>query len=210
MPAALTLLGCRGCGSFIAEAALRLADIPYSYEETDYDAPGPQRARLFALNPLGQVPTLVMPDGAVMTESAAIVMMVADRAPQAGLVPPPGAAERNAFLRWFVFMVAALYPTWTYGDNPRKWMPEAAHPEELRTSTDRHRQTLWRFVEKSISPAPWFLGARFSAIDLYTGAMTQWRPKRDWFSAECPKIAGVAAEAERLPPLADLFRQHFA
>ena len=49
------LLGCRGCGSFLAEAAFRLADIPYEYEEVDYNEPGPARDRLFALNPLPQL-----------------------------------------------------------------------------------------------------------------------------------------------------------
>ena len=209
MSEVLTLLGCRGCGSFIVEAALRVADNPYAYEETDYDTPGPQRARLFELNPLGQVPTLVMPDGGVMTESAAILIMIDARAPQASLVPRAGAAERNAFLRWFIFMVAAVYPTWTYGDNPKKWLPEAARPEELRASSDRHRETLWRFVEKSIEPAPWFLGARFSALDIYVGGMTHWRPGKTWFAAECPKLFGIAAEVEKLPALSSLFRDHF-
>jgi glutathione S-transferase len=89
------LLGCRGCGSLIVEAALRLAAIPYDYEEINYEQPGPQRDRLLALNPLGQVPTLVLPDGSIMTESAAIIMMIDDVAPDAGLVPPKGTEERN-------------------------------------------------------------------------------------------------------------------
>jgi GST-like protein len=46
------LLG-RGCGSFIVEAAFRLAEGSYEYEEVDYDEPGPARERLFALNPVG-------------------------------------------------------------------------------------------------------------------------------------------------------------
>jgi GST-like protein len=206
----LTLLGCRGCGSFIVEAALRIAEIPYDYEETDYDAPGPQRARLFRLNPLGQVPTLVFADGSVMTESAAIILMIDDEVPEAGLAPPAGAAERNAFLRWLMFMAAALYPTWTYGDKPGKWLPNAADPDELRQATDRHRQALWRQVEAAIAPNPWFLGERFSALDLYVGAMTHWRPGEDWFRVDCPKLAAIAAETEKLPILAPLFREHFS
>ena len=122
------LLGCRGCGSFIVEAAFRIAGIPYDREEVDYDEPGPARDRLFSLNPLGQVPTLIMPDGSIMTESAAIVFMIDDKVPEAGLVPPAGSAERNSFLRWLVFIVAAIYPTHTYGDDPKKWLPGVADP----------------------------------------------------------------------------------
>ena len=60
------MIGCRGCGSAIAEAALVLAGVPFDREEVDYNQKGPARDRLFALNPLGQVPTVVLPDGTVM------------------------------------------------------------------------------------------------------------------------------------------------
>jgi len=53
------------------------------------------------------------------------------------------------------------------------------------------------------------LGARFSALDLYIAVMTHWRPGHDWFRAECPKLVSVAEQAERLPALAPLFREHF-
>ena len=203
------LLGCRGCGSFIVEAAFRVAGIAYQYEEVDYEQPGPARDRLISLNPLGQVPTLIMPDGSVMTESAAILLLVNDLAPQAGLVPPPGAPERARFLRWLVFLVAAIYPTFTYGDDPKKWLPDPADAATLRSATDRHRQKLWRQIEAEITPDPWFLGTRFSALDLYVGAMVHWRPRQAWFAEECPKLAAIAVETERLPALTPLFRQHF-
>ena len=203
------LLGCRGCGNFIVEAAFRLAGIAYHYDEGDYEEPGPDRDRLLELNPLGQVPTLIMPDGGIMTESAAIVLLLGDMAPEAGLVPPPGAPERARFLRWLVFLVAAIYPTFTYGDDPKRWLPDPEGAAMLRTATDRHRERLWRQVEAEIAPEPWFLGTRFSALDLYVGAMVHWRPRRPWFEAECSKLTAIAAEAERLPGLGPLFRRHF-
>ena len=209
MPAGYRLLGCRGCGSFIVEAAFRLADIPYDFEEVDYDSPGPARDRLFALNPLGQVPTLVLPDGSVMTESAAIMLMVDDMAPDAGLVPAPGSSERNPFLRWLVFLVAAVYPTFTYGDNAEKWLPDSADASALREATDRRRERLWREVETAIDPHPWFLGSRFSALDIYVGAMVHWRPRKDWFARECPKLSSVAAETKQIPALVPLFADQF-
>jgi GST-like protein len=203
------LLGCRGCGSFIVEAAFRVAGMAYDYEEIDYEQPGPGRDRLLSLNPLGQVPTLIMPDGSIMTESAAILLLVNDIAPEAGLVPPPGAPERARFLRWLVFFVAAIYPTFTYGDDPNRWLPDPEGAAMLRSATDRHRQKLWRQIEAEIAPDPWFLGTRFSALDLYVGAMVHWRPRQAWFAEECPKLAAVAAETERLPALAPLFGRHF-
>jgi GST-like protein len=209
MREAYRLLGCRGCGSVMVQAALLLAGLPYEYEEVDYNQPGPARDRLLALNPLGQVPTLILPDGSVMTESAAIVLMINDRRPEAGLAPPADAPERAPFLRWLVFLVSAIYPTFTYGDDPTKWLPDSQDANALREATGRHRERLWRQVEGAIDPRPWFLGERFSALDIYIGAMVHWRPRKEWFARECPKLSGIASAAQGLPALAPLFSAQF-
>src|SRR5258706_14930684 len=120
----LLLLGCKGCGNAIVESALALASLPYEYEEVDYSAGSPTRARLLEVNPLGQVPALVLPDGEVMTESLAMLHYVSDAAPKAGLIPAQGDARGYAFYRWAVVFVAAVYPTFTYGDQPAKWVED--------------------------------------------------------------------------------------
>jgi GST-like protein len=79
------LIGSEGCGSVIIELAMLKAGAEFELEEIPYLEPGPDRDRLLELNPLGQVPTLIMPDGDVMTESAAIILHLADAFPDAQL-----------------------------------------------------------------------------------------------------------------------------
>ena len=202
------LLGCKGCGNAVVESAFALAGIPFDYEEVDYSDDSPTRARLLGVNPLGQVPTLVLPDGTVMTESLAMIHYANDLAPQAGLIPPPGDPLRPVFYRWAVFLVAAVYPTFTYGDDPKKWVPEESGAKALRKSTDAHRQKLWGELE-SIAGAPWFLGERRTALDLYIACMTRWRPGRKWFKANTPRIAAIARRATMLPELAGTMERNF-
>jgi GST-like protein len=203
------LLGCAGCGSAIVEFAFALAGLPLDVEDVDYSPGSPTRERLLAVNPLGQVPALVLPGGQVLTESLAILHHVDDLAPAAGLFPAPGDAGRDSFHRWIAFLVAAVYPTFTYGDDPRKWVDDEGCARRLRESTDRHREALWRQVEAAAS-APWFLGARPSAIDLYLLAMTHWRPGRPWFEANAPRLAAIADRTGALKPLAPIRKRHFA
>ena len=83
----IKLYGAPGWGSAMSEVMLTLADIPYEFINVDgFDAPGPQRELLQRLNPLCQVPTLALENGAIMTETAAIALMVLDRCPD--LAPP--------------------------------------------------------------------------------------------------------------------------
>jgi GST-like protein len=187
------------------EAALILANVPYDREEVDYTKDTPARDRLLALNPLGQVPTLVLPDGAVMTETAAIVLYLDEQHPAAQLLPREGAARREA-LRWLIFLIAAVYPTFTYGDEPEKWIGDAG--PRLRDATHAHRQKLWTQLE-GVSGAPWFLGQTRSMLDVYVSVMTHWRPNRPWFAEHTPKLHAIATAIDQLPELAPLWAREF-
>ncbi len=207
-PSRPVLLGCKGCGNAIVELAFALAGLPLDLEEVDYGADSATRDRLLSVNPLGQVPALVLPDGRVLTESLALVHYVQDRAPRVGLIPPPAHPSREAFYRWASFVVAAIYPTFTYGDDPGKWVADEAGARQLRESTDRHRERLSAQMEEAAG-STWFLGETFSAIDLYLVAMTRWRPGRKWFGANAPKLVAIADRAAALPELAPVVARQF-
>jgi GST-like protein len=205
MTDAWRVLGTKGCGSAIVEAALVLAKIPYDREEVNYTTQD-GHAKLAELNALAQVPTVILPDGTVMTESAAIILYVDGLHPELGLVPGVREPLRRDALRWLMFLVAAVYPTFTYGDDPKKWVGDAG--PQLRASTDEHRQSLWRLVEGAVR-APWFLGERPTALDLYVTVMTQWRPGRPWFAEHCPRLHVIASAVDADPRLAALWAANF-
>jgi GST-like protein len=202
------LLGCQGCGNAIVECAFALARIDFDYEEVDYSNDSPTRPRLLKFNPLAQVPTLVLPDGTIITESLAMIHWADDQAPQARLIPPVGDSLRPVFYRWAVFLVAAVYPTFTYGDDPKKWVADETGSKMLRESTDAHRQKMWRDLE-SIALAPWFLGETRTALDLYVACMTRWRPGRKWFESNAPKLVSIAERASALEELASVMKKSF-
>ena len=195
------LYATNGCGSMIVEVAFGMAKVPLEIVDVPWEDTGWKSKALKKLNPLGRVPTLILPDGKVMTESAAILLHLADTVPGFELVPPAGHALRPAFLRWQIFLVSAVYPTFTYGDVTERWVGEP-HKEGagklLRESTHSHRKTLWKYVEKEID-GPWFLGGTFCALDVYMWAMTMWRPGRDWFKAECAKLHKIGASLDDHP-----------
>ncbi len=203
------LFGRAGWGSVLAESQLAWYGLPYRFHEVDdLFTSEAARAKLARVNPLSQVPTLVLPDGQVMTESAAITLHLADVTGESSLVPPLGDPTRPKFLRWMVFMVANLYPTFTYADDPARFVTGAAAQAAFRKSVDAYAISLWRMVEGEIA-GPWFLGDRFSMMDIYIGVMTRWRPRRDWFAEYSPRLAALAQAVDAQPKLASVWARNF-
>jgi GST-like protein len=200
------VFGHRGWGNVIAEAAMTVAGVPFERVAVDPRAPGPALDRLRAANPASEIPTVLLPDGSILTESAAIVQYLAEVAPDAGLAPPAGDRDRPAFLRWLMFFVAAIYPTFTYGDVPTRYVSNDG--DQLRRTTDERRHALWRQLEGE-AKAPWFLGDRRSALDLYVAVMTRWRPRRAWFAEHCPRLHAIAERCDREPRLAEVWAANF-
>jgi len=207
--ACYTLFAVPGTGSAIVEALLTLVEAPFSLNEMPYGKLGPGSGPLQELNPLGQVPTLLLPDSSVMTESAAITLHIAEQFPTARLAPEPGDPARSRFLRWLVFLGSPLYATFTYGDEPERWAAGGDTATTLRQTTDSHRESLWRYLEGQLSPAPWFLGKEFSALDIFICTMTRWRPRRAWFKEYCPKLHAVARAADEDARLKAVWMRNF-
>jgi GST-like protein len=203
------LFGRPGWGSALTELQLGWYGLPYRLEEVgDLFASEEARQRLAKLNPVAQLPTLVLPDGTVMTESAAITLHLADATGSRELVPPAGDPTRPRFLRWLVFLVANIYPTFTYADDPTRFVTGDAAQAAFRESVDAYGKRLWGMVENEVT-GPWFLGESISALDIYVAVMTRWRPRRPWFAAHSPRLSTIALAAESQPRLAEVWARNF-
>jgi len=199
-----------GWGSALVEAQLDWYGLEYTRREVgDLFQSAEARAALAQVNPVAQVPTLVLPDGPVMTESAAITLYLADFTGRDDLVPAPREDCRPAFLRWLVFLVANVYPTFTYADDPARFVRLEPARGTFREAVDEYARRLWQMVE-SAAGEPWFLGSPFSAIDIYLAVMTHWRPGRDWFRDHAPRLHAIAAALDREPRLQAAWQRNFA
>ncbi|WP_343527572.1 glutathione S-transferase [Sphingomonas sp.] len=194
----MQLYGMPGWGSAIVEVMLALVGEPYDFVDVEgFDRPGEAQDRLAAVNPLRQVPTLVLDDGEVLTETAAIALWLADR--HAGLAPRPGTIEHRRFLRLLIWIVANVYPSFTYGDYPARWAPSA--PDELVAATGAYRERLYRWLEDQVV-GPYLLGEQPCALDCYMAVMIDWRPGCEWFARNAPRLLVAARLMRRDPKLA--------
>ncbi len=194
----IKVYGVPGWGSAISEVMLTLADIPYQFINVDgFDKPGETRELLEKLNPLCQVPTLELENGDIMTETAAIALMILDRCPS--LAPALGTPERQQFQRLLIWLVANVYPTFTYADYPERWAPDA--PEQLQHNCREYRKSLYLWLDNHLQAAPWALGEEISLIDCYLVVMRTWGPRPEWFAANTPRIVAIADRVSEMAKL---------
>ena len=116
----LTLYGTKNSGAAAIEAALARAGLAYTAVDAARWNPGPGLDELLRVNPLGQIPTLVLADGTVLTESAAILIHLGLTCPP-GLLLPADASARARAVRGLVFIAANCYAAVGVVDYPERW-----------------------------------------------------------------------------------------
>jgi GST-like protein len=201
------LHGSLSTGSTIVELMLEYVSAPYEVHDYDYEEVVAGKTEVSRLNPLTELPVLRLPSGEIMTETAAIALHLED-AFGPSLLPKPNSPLRPRALRWLAFFVSAVYPTFTYGDNPSDWIENREGRKELRKTTDEQRMILWKLVEKEAADGKWFLGSEFSVLDLYIGVMSYWRPRPEWFQQNAPKLHRIAENAQAIPRLRAIWLRH--
>jgi len=205
MASEFVLYGQKGAGSVAVEAALTLIGAPLRVVEVE------PRARLGEdWNPVGQVPALVLQDGELMTESAAILIWLADAHPSARLSPPVDDARRPAFLRWMSFVSSAIYCHYWLRDDPSRGVTDPDAQAELKTRMMERIVACWGVMEAGIAPPdPWLLGADISVLDIYVAVVSRWTSRRKLHEEVAPRIGQVARRVESHPQLAELMARRF-
>ncbi|HUK07408.1 MAG TPA: glutathione S-transferase family protein [Stellaceae bacterium] len=204
-----TVYGSPGSGSVPVEAALTLIGAPYEVIGETVLRDVSRNPGVFKVNPLGQVPALVLPGGEVMTESAAILIWLADHYPTAGLAPRPSDERRSAFLRWMAYVSSAIYGlAWVRGD-PMRLVSDKGQVEVVLERIANRRADCWRWMDAQVRPGRFLLGDELGVLDLYVATVSRWSPHRNRFYREAPGMAEVVRHVDADPRLAKFWEARF-
>ena len=105
----MKLYGYRNGRTLRALWALEEAAVAYDFVEVDIVRGEGRSPWYLQIHPEGKVPVLV-DEGAVISESAAICLHLADKYPAARLLPAPGTAARSQCYKWISFVLTELEP----------------------------------------------------------------------------------------------------
>lgn len=201
--------GASGSGSVPIEAVLSLLGLPYRVEEcAPWEGEG-EANKLASINPLLQVPVLALPTGEMITESAAILIWLADAYPDARLAPAPTDAARPAFLRWMTFVSSAIYALYWISDNPSRLIDRVEHHATVNAYIFDRIARCWELMGAQVRPAPFILGAELSVLDLYVATASRWSPGRRRFYEVAPGLAEAVRRVDADLRLAAIWAERF-
>jgi glutathione S-transferase len=168
----MKLYGSKNSRSLRCVWALEEAGVAYEYVRVNM-MKGEGHAPAFkAINPAGKIPVLV--DGEMtLTESAAIVMYVADGFPSAGLMPS-SPAERADVFRWIFFVATEVEPhLWAIAQH-RFALPEQMRVPAVEPTCVWQLKRALRVIEKTLTTRPFIAGEAFSAADILATHCMTW------------------------------------
>jgi glutathione S-transferase len=169
----MRLYGYRNGRTLRAQWTLEEAGTPYEYVEVDMMRGEGREPSFLQLNPSGKVPVLV-DDGMVITESAAICMHIAEKYPRSGLLPPTGTPERTDTYRWISFVLTELdAPLWTMAKHRFGLPKDRRVPEVIETAA-------WEFgvaakvLETGLAQRSFLVGNSLTVADILAGHTLLW------------------------------------
>ncbi len=204
-----TLYWAPGTAAFAPQAVLEEAGAPYALEPVDLRADAHRTAAYLALNPNGAIPVLCY-DDCVLFETAAIVLALVDRHPEAGLAPAAGDPERAIFYKWLAFMSNTLQPAYKRSYYPERFSTDPADAGRIREKADADIDGHWDVLEEALiaGGGPFLLGSRYSAADIYLYMLATWYRPTATLYARCPAVAECVAAVRERPAIARIRASH--
>ena len=121
----------------------------------------------WAINPKRSVPALRLDDGAVLTEGAAIVQYIADRAPEWGLVPKAGTMERYRVQEWLNYVGTEMHRGFTP-------LFSADIAPEWKAKTLAALAQKFDFLSERLAGRVYLMGDGFTVADAYLFVILRW------------------------------------
>lgn len=184
---------------------LRELDVPFERVEVDLRAGAHRGEGYLAMNPMGRVPTLVF-DGQILTESLAICTFLADRFPEAGLLPSAGTLERAEHDQWMFFLATELdAPLWRIRRNTVLLPEERRVPADVPLAGDDFREAA-AALDGRLGGRSFLAGDRFTVADIAMTHTLFWATWNDLLD-ESPRLAAYMERHLARPACPDGMRR---
>jgi glutathione S-transferase len=169
----------QGSAALAPHIALAEIGCDYALVEVGFDDPADAPDEYRRLNPWGRVPTLEDGDF-VLTESAAILLYLAEKFPEAALLPADQRERAEAY-RWLLYLTNTLQPAFLRFFYPERYGSDAAREGEALAAA-------FDWIDGELAGRDWLAGGERSAADLFLFMLVRWGRRLDPPAWERPAL----------------------
>jgi glutathione S-transferase len=190
-----TLFHSPGTASMPVHLALLEIGVPYELRRLDLDQREHKDPEYLKLNPNGLVPTLIV-EGQPLYETAALLMLLAERHPEAKLAPLPGTHERGLYLQWMSYLANTVQAAFRLWFHPHYGGPLEAE-EGIKLAARTTIEASWDRVDAHLAAGgPFMLGSTYGVLDMLAIVTMRWSRNMPKPATEWPAIAKFASKVK--------------
>ena len=160
-------------------------------------AHGQNRAlEYLAINPSGQVPALLLDDGRLLTEAAAILSYLAATHPQHGLDLGGGPAERFRLAEMMSYLSSEVHVAFKPHFMPQRFLDDPEQFTALRAHAWSVLGPMFENLDATLGRQPFLLGDHRTVADAYLYVLLRWVEEGPTGIAPYPALSRYRAERE--------------
>ena len=160
------------------EMVLEEVGVPYQLVPVNTRENESRTTANLKINPAGQVPCLIYPDGRKMTESAAIMLTFRTYCDTHPFASQWCDNRMPDLLRWLFFLSGSMTRGYSLLGRPDKFAGESECRSDIANRARDYLDGLWNLVEASIE-GEFFFRDGYSVIDTYIVMQLLWDAERD-------------------------------
>lgn len=182
-----------GACSLAANIALREAGVPFDIVKISHHShKSAEGVDISEVNSKGYVPALLLDNGELLTENAALLPYIADLNPAAQLAPANGTLERYRLTEWLAYINSELHKSFS-----PLFAPNA--PEDMKQYARANLIKRLGWLADQLGSKPHLLGERFSVADAYLFVVLSWAAHVAVDLSQWPNLKGFQERVAARP-----------
>jgi glutathione S-transferase len=183
----ITLFHAPGTCSLASLIALHEGGIEHKVHFVDFKSAEQTKPDYLALNPKGRVPALATERG-VLTESPAILLFLAQSAPQSALAPLDDIFALAELQSFNAYLCSTVHINHAHRPRGSRWADEESSLEDMRRRVPGNMKANFELIETAMFKGPWVMGETFTIADAYLFTISRWLEGDGVDIADFPRI----------------------
>jgi glutathione S-transferase len=194
----LTFFYSPGSCALATHLALEHSGLEYTAKKVDFSKQEQRSPEFLKINPKGRVPALVTDDG-VLTENPALLVYIAQLAPDANLAPldnPWLFAQMQSFNS---YLASTVHVAHAHRYRGYRWSDDEAAIATMVQKVPQNMRDCFSLIENDYLRGPWVLGDLYSVCDMYLFTICRWLPGDEVDIKEFPRVADHFRRIQEIP-----------